>query len=110
MTIGVLAVLWPDITAFVLLLLLAVWALMAGLLELLVARRLRSAMEGEWLLGAAGGLALLFGALLLIFPTAGAQAVVWWVGCFAIVFGTAHVGLGVRLRGATKPGGGMLTA
>jgi uncharacterized membrane protein HdeD (DUF308 family) len=108
--IGVLAVLWPDITAFVLLLLLGVWALTTGLLELVVAHRLRRAIDGEWLLGAAGALAALFGALLLVFPEAGARAVVWWVGCFAIVFGAVHVALGLRLRGAAKSGGGMLAA
>lgn len=107
---GVVAVLWSDITAFVLLLLLAIWALATGIVELVLARRLRRAVEGEWLLGAAGAIALAFGVLLLVFPAAGAAGVVWWVGCFAIAFGAAHVGLGVRLRGATKAGGGMLTA
>ena len=107
---GVVAVLWSDITAFVLLLLLAIWALTTGLVELVLAFRLRRAVEGEWLLGAAGAIALAFGVLLLVFPAAGAASVVWWVGCFAILFGVAHVALGVRLRGAAKSGGGMLEA
>ena len=107
---GVVAVLWSDITAFVLLLLLAVWALTTGIVELVLALRLRRAVEGEWLLGAAGAIALAFGVLLLVFPAAGAASVVWWVGCFAILFGAAHVALGVRLRGAAKSGGGMLAA
>jgi uncharacterized membrane protein HdeD (DUF308 family) len=107
---GVVAVLWSDITAFVLLLLLAIWALTTGIVELVCALRLRRAVEGEWLLGAAGAIALVFGTLLLLFPGAGAAGVVWWVGCFAIVFGAAHVALGLRLRGATKTNGGVLAA
>jgi uncharacterized membrane protein HdeD (DUF308 family) len=41
---------------------------------------------------------VLFGALLLINPGAGALAVVWLIGAYAIVFGVLLLGLGFRLR------------
>ena len=36
--------------------------------------------------------------LLLLQPAAGAVAVVWWIGAFAILMGIAHIGLALRLR------------
>ena len=43
-------------------------------------------------------LSLAFGVLLLLNPAAGALAVVWVIGIYAIVFGTLLFLLGVRLR------------
>jgi uncharacterized membrane protein HdeD (DUF308 family) len=47
---GVLTFAWPAITAFVLLYLIAFWALFTGVFEIIATIRLRKAISNEWLL------------------------------------------------------------
>jgi uncharacterized membrane protein HdeD (DUF308 family) len=95
---GVISFLWPGITALVLLYLIAAWAIATGVLEVVVAIWLRRELRGEWLLALGGVVSVLFGVFLIVRPGEGAVAVVWLIGLFAIVFGAALIGLGLRLR------------
>jgi uncharacterized membrane protein HdeD (DUF308 family) len=95
---GVIAFIWPDITTLALLLVIAAWALITGVVEIVAAIRLRRELEGEWLLAVSGVASIVFGLLLVIRPSAGAVAVVWLIGAYAILFGAALVALGLRLR------------
>jgi uncharacterized membrane protein HdeD (DUF308 family) len=90
---------WPVITALALLMLIAAWALVTGVLEIVAAVRLRREIRGEWLLGLAGAASIAFGVLLVLRPGAGALALLWLIGAYAIVFGLLLVALGFRLRG-----------
>ncbi len=96
---GVLAFIWPGITALALLYLIAGWAIMTGLFEIAAAILLRKELEGEWLLILSGILSLLFGVVLALQPGAGALGIVWLIGVFAILFGTLMIVLAFRLRG-----------
>jgi uncharacterized membrane protein HdeD (DUF308 family) len=98
---GILAFLWPGMTALVLLTFIAAWSLVMGIFQILAAIRLRKDIEHEWLLGISGLLSVLFGALMLISPGAGALAVVWIIGVYAIVFGALLIALGFNLRNET---------
>ena len=101
---GVIAFLWPGITALVLLYLIAAWAIATGVLEVAVAIWLRRELRGEWLLALGGIASVAFGIFLIVLPGEGAVAVVRVLGVFAILFGAALVGLGLRLR---RLGGGL---
>ena len=96
---GILTFLWPSITAMVLLYLIAFWAIFTGVLEIVAGVRLRQAISNEVLLILMGILSILFGLFILIFPGAGALAVVLWIGAYAFLFGIMLIALGFRLRG-----------
>ena len=100
---GVFAFLIPGITALVLLMLIAAWAIVTGAFEVAAAIQLRKHITGEWLLALAGVASIIFGALLVLNPGPGALAVVWLIGAYAIVFGGLLIALGLRLHGMVKP-------
>jgi uncharacterized membrane protein HdeD (DUF308 family) len=99
---GIVTFAWPGITGIVLLYLIAAWAIFTGILEIVAAIQLRKEIQGEWLLALSGVLSVVFGLLLVARPGAGAVAVAWLIGAYAIVFGVLLMTLGFRLRSLTK--------
>jgi uncharacterized membrane protein HdeD (DUF308 family) len=68
-------------------------------MEVIGAIRLRQVIQNEWALIFSGVLSVIFGALLIAQPGAGALAVVWLIGIYAVIFGVAMLALAWRLRG-----------
>lgn len=97
--LGVLAFVWPGVTAFALLYLIAAWAILTGIFEIAAAVRLRKEIRGELFLALTGVASVAFGVLVILFPGTGAVAVVWAIAAYAVVFGVLLVALGLRLRG-----------
>lgn len=96
---GLIALIFPAYAAQVLMILIAAWAIVTGVLEIVAAIRLRELISGEVWMGLAGVASILFGVILLVFPAAGALSLVWLISSFAIVFGIFLILLGWRLRG-----------
>ena len=90
---------FPELAAELLVIIIAAWALVTGIFEIIAAIRLREQIKGEFWLGLAGLASILFGVILLVFPGVGALSLVWLIGSFALVFGVFLVILGWRLRG-----------
>jgi uncharacterized membrane protein HdeD (DUF308 family) len=95
---GLLAFVMPGITALGLLILIAAWAIMTGVMELVVAVKLRKVVANEWLLILAGIASIVFGAILLFQPAAGALALIWLIATWAVLFGILLMILAFRLR------------
>ena len=96
-TVGVVTLLWFEMSALALLYVIAAWALVTGGLEIAAAIRLRKIMSGEWLLVLSGIASVAFGVLLMLFPGAGALAVVLWIGAYALVSGMLLIVFSFRL-------------
>jgi len=95
---GLAAFFYTGITAWVLLVFIAVWAIIIGLTLIWGAIELRKISDDAWLLGLIGALAVAFGVILIAKPSAGALALVWVIGWFGIMFGSLFIGLAFRLK------------
>lgn len=95
--------LYPGLAALGLLYLIAAWALVTGVFELVAAFQLRRELPGEWWWVLAGACSIVFGLLLMWHPGVGALAVLWLIGTYAIAFGIFMLGLAWRLRAHAHP-------
>ena len=95
---GVIAFLWPAITAVAFVILIGVWAIISGALMLTAALALKID-HGRWWLALAGIASVIFGIVLLIAPVVGAVVLTWWLGAYAIVFGAFLLVLAFQLHG-----------
>jgi uncharacterized membrane protein HdeD (DUF308 family) len=100
--LGLLTFFWPNITALALVYLIAAWALITGIFEIVAAIQLRRVITGEWMMILGGLLSILFGILLFVFPAAGAISIVWVIGIYALVFGISEVIFAFRLNGLRR--------
>ena len=99
---GIVTFIWPGAASLAILTIIAAWAIVTGIFEVIAAIRLREEIEGEWLMLFSGLLSVLFGIALAIWPAAGLVAVTWMIGAYAIVFGILLIVLGFRLRSWNK--------
>jgi len=95
---GVIAIVQPGTTGLILVLVMAAWAIMTGVLEIAAAIRLRKEITNEWLLGFGGFVSIAFGILLFFQPAAGSLVITLMVGAYALMFGVVLVMLAFRLR------------
>jgi uncharacterized membrane protein HdeD (DUF308 family) len=95
---GIVTFLWPGLTALLLLYIIAVWAVVAGVFQVIAAIRFRKAIHNEWLLGLSGLVSVLFGGMLIMQPGAGALALVWVIGIYAVFFGILLQDFSFRLK------------
>ncbi|HZQ61094.1 MAG TPA: HdeD family acid-resistance protein [Casimicrobiaceae bacterium] len=95
---GAIAIMHPGITALVLVLIMGANALVTGVLDIVMAIRLRKVMRGEWLLMLAGAISIVFGVWVFLYPGAGALALVWLISIYAIATGILLLALAFRAR------------
>jgi len=100
--IGVFAFAQPAAMALALVYVIGMWAMVTGLLELVAAIKLRKIINDEWLMALGGVISIIFGVLVLAQPAAGAMAIVYLFGVYAVLLGITQVVLGIRLHGMVE--------
>jgi len=94
---------WPGMTTVVLLMFIASWAIIIGVLQIWGAIEMGKEAQGEWLFALYGVLWIAFGVVMFAQPGAGALALVWMIGWFAILSGCMSIALAFRLRTYKQP-------
>ncbi len=89
--VGAIALVFPGITALAFLYLLAAWAIITGILEVIAPLSFPMSTGRAVLMALAGVLSVVFGILIAAQPAAGLLAVVWLIGIYAIVFGIMYI-------------------
>lgn len=95
---AIIAAVYPEVTAILLVTFIGVWSIVRGVFEIAGAIAVRREIDNEWMLILLGALSVLFGLYVVIFPGAGALAIVWVIGVYAVVGGIMMVGFALRLR------------
>jgi len=95
---GIVTLAAPAVTLAFLIYVVAGWAVITGVLEIMAAMRLRRHVTGEWLLILTGIVSIIFGAAIFAAPIVGAIAITWWLGVYALIFGALTLTLAFRLK------------
>jgi uncharacterized membrane protein HdeD (DUF308 family) len=95
---GIVAFVYTGMTALVLLVFIAVWAIIIGVLQLYAAIQLWKVIDNDWWLILSGLLSIAFGAVLIAWPSTGALALIWTIAWFALFFGCLFIGLAFELK------------
>ena len=102
LTAGVVAVIWPGISAVALAIVVGAWALVTGFIEIFSAVRQRRERRRPGLLLLVGLVSVVAGVVILAWPVHGAVALAALVGGFAVVYGILLAVLALRLRNAAQ--------
>ena len=103
---GVFAFLYPGPAAVATVFIIAFWAIVTGILEIVVAICLRKEIENEWTMGLLGALSVVLGIIMLVRPDAGLFGLIWAIAGYAILFGILMIILAIKAGQVTKTGTG----
>jgi uncharacterized membrane protein HdeD (DUF308 family) len=103
--VGLIAFFSPGATALVLLYVIAVWAVLTGVLKVVMAIWLRREIDNEWTMALSGVLWVLLGVVLAVLPGVGLLSLSWLIGVFALGAGLTFLVLAFRVRGQAAPAG-----
>jgi uncharacterized membrane protein HdeD (DUF308 family) len=92
----------PVYSTVVLVYAVAIWAVITGIIEIIAGFQLRDVVNNEWLYILAGVVSIIFGILVFRDVGAGAVAIAWTIGIYAILFGIMQFGVAFRLNGLRK--------
>lgn len=98
LAIGVSTYLFPGITALSLVYLIAGWAIVVGVFEVVAAIDMREAVRDAWWLGLSGALSVVFGVVIGVFPGTGVLTILWLIGTYSIAAGIPRIVAAYRLR------------
>jgi len=89
--LGLMVFFWPGETALVLLFLIAAWAIVTGIFEVIAAFVVPPGAGFERALVAGGVISILLGVVLFFIPRAALLAFVWLIGIFSLIYGVVLI-------------------
>lgn len=95
---GILAMIWPNVTALILTMFIGWWALAIGVLQVVAAVILKKAFSLWWLGLVSGGVSIILGLILVIFPGAGIMGFLIMLALFIALFGVVLLIEGFNTR------------
>jgi uncharacterized membrane protein HdeD (DUF308 family) len=104
---GIVAFVWPGITALAFVYLVAAWAILSGGAEIAFALAYPDTLAHPWLAGLSGLLSVVFGILLAVWPRSGVVTLTWLVGIYAIAYGATLLYYAYRLQEVRKAVGSV---
>jgi uncharacterized membrane protein HdeD (DUF308 family) len=99
---GVFCFAFPALAVLYVVILIGVWNIAIGLLQVVGAVSLRGQIGNTWAMVAGGILAILLGALILFYPMAGALSVVWVIAATSVIVGAVLIYFALTLRRVAK--------
>jgi uncharacterized membrane protein HdeD (DUF308 family) len=97
---GVIALVWPGPTAFVLVLIVGIWAFVGGFFEIFAAFQSGETAGTRALFILGGVVSVLFGVVLFARPGVGAVTLALLFGFFSLIYGVSQIVMGVHVRHA----------
>ena len=95
---GVIALAWPGPTAYVLVIIVAAWALVGGLAEIFAGFAGGETAGTRAMLILAGLVSVAFGVVLFARPNVGAVTLALLFGLYSMIYGFSQIAAGVQLR------------
>jgi uncharacterized membrane protein HdeD (DUF308 family) len=95
---GVVALVWPGPTAYVLVIIVAAWALVGGLAEIFAGFQSGETAGTRAMFILAGLVSVAFGVVLFARPNVGAVTLALLFGLFSLIYGISQITLGIQLR------------
>jgi uncharacterized membrane protein HdeD (DUF308 family) len=97
--IGIVALVWPGLTAYILLLLIAAWALVMGTMQIVMATQLATESgASKWVYIIGGLIAIVFALVAISWPEATALVILWFIGFMFIFLGIQLMVLGFMAK------------
>jgi uncharacterized membrane protein HdeD (DUF308 family) len=95
---GIVTIVWPNLTALLLILLLGVWCLIEGLVQVYAGLTMSSRAALRAVFTVSGVLSIVIGLIFILAPGDGAIALIWLIGVFAIIYGILSMSYGLLYR------------
>lgn len=102
LVVGAVVLVYPEISISVFLVVLAIWAMMIGAIQLISAFRLRQVVDQRWPFVLNGTLALLFGAVVLVNPFEGTVVLTVFIGAYSVILGLFFVVIALKMRNVRR--------
>ena len=96
--IGVITYLVPGFTDLTLVYLVAAWAFVTGVFEIVAAIDMRGALRGAAWVGLTGALSVVFAIVVAFRPGAGMLAILWVIGFYGILAGVTRLVAAYRIH------------
>lgn len=96
--VGLITFFWPGITALSILYLIAIWAVLIGIFQIVEAFSAFGGVAGTGLMLISGLLSIALGIIFFVHPFKGIAAMIWVLGIYALIFGVTQIFLGFQVR------------